>query len=157
MAESRSISQRHWEANKKQKRGLEKIFTFYAQQHVATNHSGLATFDDMAKTYNIIAQSDFLKLCKDFEMPLQRKDWADLVRRKIHRQAGKQTIAFGDFVELLTELFFQVQLNENKGAGLEENYFTRDREQDAFYLWKAHAHMHTDDETTWHKKLKSVR
>lgn len=92
----------------------------------------------MANYTKQISQSDFMKLCKDFEMPLDRKEWADLVRRKIHRGAGKQIITFEDFRELLTEVFWKVAQNESKEAGFEENYMSRDAAQDAFYLWKAH-------------------
>lgn len=54
-----------------------------------THHAAKATFDEMADYTKNISQSDFLKFCKDFDMPMVRKDVADLIRRKIHRGAGK--------------------------------------------------------------------
>ena len=48
---------------------------------------------------------DFMKFCKDFEIPVTKKDQME-VFRKIAVKTNLKEVQFDTFVEILKELFF---------------------------------------------------
>ena len=77
------------------------------------NHTAShSTFDEQSKFNNAFKPADWLKFCKDFQMPLTRAEQQDVARRKATRN-GNQPIDFELFQELLKELFFQKEILEH--------------------------------------------
>lgn len=66
--------------SRKQNKNLEKIFRFYSQQHQATTNIQ-TTFDEIQKLHHRIIQGDFFKFCKDFDIPITKKDQMEVYRK----------------------------------------------------------------------------
>ena len=61
------------EISKTQMTNLSKIFIFYAQQHMPVKTTVKMTFDQIENKKKVMGPSDFLKFCKDFEIPITRE------------------------------------------------------------------------------------
>lgn len=96
-----------WHISRRQVANLKKIFTFYAQLHMPSTsvNASQFTFDEMNTFNKTIQQSEWLKLCKDFNLPLARSDHMEIIKRKYHRE-GKFNMDFEMFQELLMELLY---------------------------------------------------
>ena len=73
---------------KKQDSNLEKLFKFYATQH-STQEVSKLSFDELKEVSNSLTQSDFMKLCDDFKMPISRDDLLEIFRVKALRSKTK--------------------------------------------------------------------
>ena len=59
---------------KKQMKNLQKIFAFYAALHQPVTNSVKFTFEEIEEQNKRMQQSEFLKFCKDFEIPITKQD-----------------------------------------------------------------------------------
>lgn len=50
------------------RRGLDDIFKFYSRQHIPVNRK----FDELLENMSEIDLGEFMKFCKDFEIPLTK-------------------------------------------------------------------------------------
>ena len=51
-----------------------KIFIFYAQQHMPVKTTVKMTFDQIENKKKVMGPPDFLKFCKDFDVPISNHD-----------------------------------------------------------------------------------
>lgn len=80
------------------------IFKHYAELHQPIQNVS-TTFEKMTKIHATMIISDFVKFCKDFELPVTKKDQME-VFRKIAVKTNIKEIQFDTFVDILKELFF---------------------------------------------------
>jgi hypothetical protein len=50
------------------RRGIQEIFGFYCRQHIPQGRK----FEDLEEAMNQIDLGEFMKFCKDFEIPLSK-------------------------------------------------------------------------------------
>mmetsp|Transcript_33504 Transcript_33504/g.51466 ORF Transcript_33504/g.51466 Transcript_33504/m.51466 type:complete len:198 (+) Transcript_33504:324-917(+) len=155
--------------SRKQHKNLEKIFNLYAQQHMPTKIPK-QTFDEIEKFNKKWLIGDFLKFCKDFQIPLPKIDQKEVFRRKVIRP--NKSLTFEHFLDLIRECFYFKEMNkeisekEAEIKYLEESNFIwsvenrkklaedirlmrngeRDPLKDPYYLHQAHSHLQTDND-----------
>lgn len=47
------------------------------------------TFDNLAEVSNLLNIGDYLKFCKDFDLPLKKQDLSEVFRKKSTRASNK--------------------------------------------------------------------
>ena len=63
------------------------------------------SFDEISSLHNCMTQSDFLKFCKDFAIPLNKTDILEVYRKIVVKHKHK-LVDFANFNEMLKEMFF---------------------------------------------------
>ena len=90
-------------------KNLEKIFNFYAALHQPKN-AVKHTFEEIQLLNRRLQQSEFLKFCKDFEMPITKQDQIEIYRKKVTKQ--NLPVELDKFCDLLKEIFFVKETEE---------------------------------------------
>ena len=167
--------------SRKMHNNLIKIFKFYSGQHNNEKRSK-STFDEQREIANSWIVGDYLKFCKDFNIPIKKEDQIEVFRKKKLR-AGAKHVDFELFQEILREIFFVketeelITIKKREVKILTESNLTwsmekkqdalkeiekllegkRDKNKDHIYLFMAHEYINTADAKEWMKKIKSVQ
>jgi hypothetical protein len=59
------------------RRGMQEIFHFYSRQHIPQNRQ----FDDLKEIMNEVDLGEYMKFCKDFEVPLSKAKITEIFKK----------------------------------------------------------------------------
>ena len=74
----------------KQNRGIKEIFDFYTRQHLMVGKK--ATFEQIEYELSNINMGEFMKFCKDFNVPLSKIKWAEVFKKTARNSKDKVII-----------------------------------------------------------------
>lgn len=63
--------------NELRRRGLQEIFNFYSRQHIPLNRK----FEELQEKMSEIDLGEFMKFCKDFEIPLPKAKQQEVFKK----------------------------------------------------------------------------
>lgn len=63
--------------NDLRRRGMQEIFHFYSRQHIPQNRQ----FDDLKEIMNEVDLGEYMKFCKDFEIPLSKSKITEVFKK----------------------------------------------------------------------------
>lgn len=165
---------RNYVVTVRQHQNLHEIFHFYSILHQKPSNIS-KSFEEISSIHSRMQQSDFLKFCKDFEIPLSRTDQLEVYRKVVVKQKHKQ-VDFETFEEILKELFFvkeietyirqiYIDLKEDKDSRHKEELLNlvetlqmaqRNPANDAYYIYLAHKFLETANRPAYTKKMKNL-
>ena len=94
------------------RRGLQEIFNFYSRQHIPQGRK----FEELEEAMSQIDLGEFMKFCKDFEIPLPKIKIQEVFKKSC--VMGHKPLKFEQFDGSLTRL--AVEINKVKLQELEK-------------------------------------
>ena len=88
------------------RRGLQEIFNFYSRQHIPQNRK----FEELEEAMSQIDLGEFMKFCKDFEIPLPKLKIQEVFKKSC--VMGHKPLKYEQFDGSLTRL--AVEINKVK-------------------------------------------
>jgi hypothetical protein len=84
------------------RRGLQEIFNFYSRQHIPQNRK----FEELEEAMSQIDLGEFMKFCKDFEIPLPKLKIQEVFKKSC--VMGYKPLKYEQFDGSLTRLAVEI-------------------------------------------------